>query len=450
MTAHSEHSGTEPAGVDIESGETLFSATVALWSLFISLAAGMLSMGLLGPLLAIRADLDGFTTETTGLVMTGYFAGFLVSSQLTPRLVASVGHVRVFAAMASLASIAPLVHALVVDPYVWFAARMVTGFSYAGIYIVAESWLNARASNRNRGKLLSIYMVIMIGAMAGGPLLLNLSHPLAMDLFILASILVSASLIPILLAATPVPSYEEPEKISIVKLYGMAPLSVVGMVVVGLTNGGLIAMAPVYGNDIGMSVAEVSLLTFATLLGTVVTQWPIGWISDRFDRRWVLTGVTFGAAAVAGLGFFAITLPFLAKCAVGAFLGGLVFPMYSLCLAHANDRLTTQQMMAASSTLVLLSGIGAIGGPYSASWLMAQIGPQGFFLYFVVLQGGLGLYALWRMTQRAATPLDEQEHSLGYTQTVAVSPVFIPEAYVDLEDVPDDEPVTTDSAQAGA
>ncbi|MEQ8666244.1 MAG: MFS transporter [Rhodospirillales bacterium] len=412
--------------------ESVFSATGALWALFFSIALGMLSTGLLNPLLSIRAGLSGFSPQSVGIVMTGYFAGFVFSSKLTPVLIARVGHIRVLAAFASLASVSPLVHAVVVDPYVWFAGRLMTGFSMAGIYIVCESWLNARATNENRGSLLSVYMIIMVGSWASGPLLLNLGEPDSFELFVLASGLISLSLVPILLAATPVPTIDTPEKLGVLALYRLAPLSVAAAVGGGVAAGAIVGMAPTYGSMLKMSVPEISLFTTASLIGCVVTQWPIGWLSDRFDRRWVLTVVVFGCVAVAGVGSLGSDLPFLLQCALVGLLSGLIFPIYSLSIAHANDRLTTRQMMAASSTIVLINGVGATIGPTAVSYLIGLAGPGGFYLFFAVLFSMLGFYALYRMTRRAAVALDDQESVIMTTQAAGIAPVLTAESYYEV------------------
>lgn len=446
MTKASTSQTTAGAGAQSASPavESAFSATAALWALFFSIAVGMLSTGLLGPLLSIRGRMESFTPETIGIVMTGYFAGFLFSSNLTPMLIARVGHIRVLAAFASLASVAPLIHAVVVDPYIWFAGRLMTGFSMAGIYIVVESWLNARASNQNRGKLLSIYMIIMVGTWASGPMLLNLGHPLSFELFVLASALISVSLIPILLAATPVPTFDTPEKLSMVALYKLAPLSVATALGGGMAAGAIVGMAPTYGDLLGMSVAELSLFTTASLIGCVITQWPIGWLSDQFDRRWVMTIVMILAVVIAAVGYFGISQPFLVQCVMITALSGMIFPIYSLSIAHANDRLTTRQMMAASSTLILINGIGATAGPTAVSYALGQFGLGGFYLFFGVLFAVLVAFAIYRILRRAAVSVEDQESTIIGAQGAGFAPVMTAESYYEVatgtaDDTPYDE-----------
>lgn len=445
MAEDEQHAAATPAPA---SNYTILSATAACWALLFSMALSMLSNGLQGTLVSLRATYEGFGTDITGLVMSGYFAGFAAGSLLAPRLVGRVGHVRVFAALASIASVSPLIHSILVEPATWFAMRLLTGFSYAGIYVVAESWLNERATNRTRGMLLSIYMIVILAAMAAGPLLLNLSHPMSSDLFILGSVLVSLAVVPILLAAAPVPSYETPDKLGIAKLFRLAPLGMVGVAVTGMSNGALVSMGAVYADSIGFSVAQVSLFVSLALLGNVFLQWPVGWLSDRFDRRKILTAVTFGAALVALAGLFAGYMSIPMVMVLVCLFGGLSFSMYSLCLAHTNDRLDPRQMVAASSTLVLAGGAGATLGPYGASLIMDSAGAEGFFWFFAAVHAALGAYALYRMARRAATPAEEQESTALGIQPGTVSPAFSAETYqewIDSADGTDEEPIEQDS-----
>ncbi len=428
---------------------SLISATAACWALLLSIAVCSLSSGLQGTLLGLRANFEGFDTTTTGYVMSGYFVGFLFSSILTPRLVSRVGHVRVFAALASLASVSPLIHGMIIDPYIWFIGRIFTGFAFAGIYIISESWLNDRATNQTRGVLLSIYMIMNVGGMGGGPLLLNMSHPMALDLYVVCSVLISIALIPLLLAASPAPSFEEPEKLGLVKLYKLAPLGVVGMAVVGMTNGALISITAVYGDGIGMSIGEVSILVSLIFVGSVLLQFPIGILSDKLDRRVVIMAVTILAAVVAGVGAVFRIIDPLQTMILFCVLGGLALPMYSLCISHTHDRLTTKQMLAASSTLLLASGTGAIIGPPAATIAISNLGPTGYLWYFVITHGALGAYALYRMSVRGGTPLEEQENAAFAPHAGVVTPAFTADTILEIVENYEPEPQTENAVDSG-
>ena len=386
----------------------MYQVVLSSWALFLGIAMMMLGNGLQASLLGLRATSEGFATATTGLVMSCYYLGFLAGSTLTPKIVKNVGHVRVFSALASLASTAALVHAVVVEPVTWGAMRFVTGFCYAGLYVVAESWLNDRGTNETRGQLLSVYMVVVLGGVTLGQLLLNLADPGGFLLFVLASVLVSLALVPISLTAGPTPAFDAPATAGLAALYRISPLGVVGAMATGMAHGVLFTMGAVYAGRIGLSVAQVSLFMSAAYLGGMVFQWPIGRISDHFDRRRVITVVTllaaifaFAAVSIAHLSDWALLLSIL-------LFGGMTLPMYSLCIAHTNDHLEPGQIIAASGSLVLLGGIGASVGPPLAAVMMAVAGPNGFFLALGAIHTAVGLFAVYRMSRRAPVPLDEQ------------------------------------------
>jgi len=401
------------------------------WALFLGIGLMMLGNGLQGSLLGVRASLEGFTTITTGLVMTGYYAGFLAGSVMGPRMVRRVGHIRAFAALASLASTAVLLHTIFLDAPTWMAIRLVTGFCYAGLYVVAESWLNHQATNETRGQLLSIYMVITYGGVGGGQFLLNLADPGGFQLFILVSVLVSLAVVPMLLSIHPQPSIEAPQPISLFALYRISPLGVVSAFGTGIANGGLFGMGAVYAKTAGHSVPEIALFMAAANFGGVALQWPIGRLSDRFDRRLVLTFVTLGAAvaafiAVSVTGVLAGTLPVWSIFVVAPLFGGLSLPMYSLGIAHTNDFLEPQQIVAASGGLVLVGGLGAILGPLAVSGVMQALGPTGFFWALGTVHGLIGAFAVYRMIARRARPLAEQGAFVAYPRTSPLAATLAP------------------------
>jgi MFS family permease len=397
----------------------MVSAIRSTWALLLGFGLLMLGDGLQGTLLGLRASLEGFQTTVTGLVLSAFYLGFLGGSVLAPRMVRRVGHIRTFAALASVASAAILIHAVIVEPVTWGALRLTTGFCFAGLYVATESWLNDRATNETRGQLLSVYMLVMYVGVGAGQFLLNVADPLGYILFILVSVLISIALVPLLLSAEPAPEFENPDMLGVATLYRISPLGVVGAFGTGWANSAFFAMGPVFAEGLGYSVAEVSIFMSAAVAGCVVLQWPIGHASDRFDRRTVLMLVTFLAAAAALGAVGLIESGPLALYAVVALFGGLSFPMYSLCIAHANDYLEPSQMVPASGALVLVGGIGAILGPFSASAAMTLLGPAGLFWCLTVVHVALGVFALYRMARRPARPLDAQR-----TYTPAAQRIF--------------------------
>ncbi len=395
--------------------DTTASAALKIWALLLGMGAMLAGNGLQSSLLGLRAEAEGFGDTVTGLMMSGFYVGFLAGSLLTPILLRNVGHVRTFAALASLASIAILVHSLYVYPSVWTAMRFLTGLSFAGLYVVTESWLNHSVPNKLRGSILALYWVIGYLGLAAGQGMLNAAAPETPHLFILCSIVISFALVPILLTATPQPDVSTPQSVSITYLIRKAPLGAIGCFATGIGQGVILGMAPVYASKLGLSVAEVSVFMIALVMGGVVLQWPLGKLSDVFDRRKVILAIAVTAAlasllmqALAGVSFMALLL----ACAL---MGGLVLSLYPIFLAYTNDWLEPNQMVAASGTLVLLFGAGAILGPSGAGWLMSFFGPEGFAAYLALIHLGIAAFTIYRMTRRAA-PEDQGDYVLGPSQ----------------------------------
>ena len=408
----------------------MLSALRSTWSLFLGIALIMICNGLQGTLLGVRAGLEGFSTTVTGGIMTAYFLGFIAGSQVVPSFVGNVGHIRVFAALASLASMSVLIHTVFVNPWVWAVMRFITGFSYAGLYIVAESWLNERANNETRGQLLSIYMIVTVGAYACGQFLLNLGSPNSFELFILASVLVSLALVPISLTPIQAPAFEQGERLGLFKLYRYSPLGIVGAIGTGVGNGILVSMAAVYGLALQLSVAQITMLAASIQVGALLLQWPIGHLSDLFDRRKIITIVTFAAAIVALGGIVAQSSGGWPLLLMIGLLGGLNLPMYALCIAHTNDHLNPKQMIAASGSLVLANGLGASMGPLFAAQFMNISGPAGFLLSLSIIHIAIGLFALYRMTRRA-TPKDQGNYVPMDPQSASVAVALAAEEYIE-------------------
>ena len=366
----------------------------------------MLGNGLQGTLLGVRGSLEDIDSSTMGYIMSAYFVGFLLGSRVTPAMLQHVGHVRVFAALGSFVSAAFILYGAVVDPLAWTVLRLVVGFCFAGIYVVAESWLNHSSTNETRGQALSLYMIVQMSGMVLGQLLLNVADPGGYGLFVLISVLVSISIAPMLLSATPAPRHQGARAMPLGELIKASPLASVGMLLLGGVYAALYAMASVYATERGLSVANTSLFITAIFLGGLVFQYPIGWLSDRLDRRLLIIGAT-------GLGALAATVAvlqgdrftILLGCAFA--VGGLSSPLYSLFVAYANDYLETEQMAAASGGLLFINGFGAMSGPIIVGWAMSNYGIEWFFVSIVVLLSMICLYGLYRMTQRPHVVNDE-------------------------------------------
>ena len=387
---------------------TFRAALASSWAILLGFGILMLGDGLQGTLLAVRADLEGFSATLTGLVMSTFYIGFLIGSIMTPRITIKVGHIRVFAAYAAISSTAILIQSLAVTVPLWIAMRLISGFCFAGLYIVAESWLNDRATNETRGKLLSLYMVVTYIGIGAGQLLLNLANPLEFQLFILISILISVAVVPLLLSAGSPPTFHDSVRISLFELFRLTPLGIVSMFAVGLVTATFFALGPVYAQRIGLNIRDTSYFMTAAVLGTVLLQGPIGALSDRFDRRKVLTIVTILTSVTALICIPAEQVSTQALFLAIALFGGLAFPLYSVCIAYTNDHLKPKQMIAASGALVLVSGLGAIMGPILVAVIMDTYGNQAMFWSIAAVHALTGVFAIYRMIRSAPVPLDKQ------------------------------------------
>jgi len=378
----------------------------------------MLGDGLQATLLAVRADIEGFSATITGFIMSAFYLGFLVGSVLCPRITAKVGHIRVFAALAAMASASILIHALFINITVWILLRLISGFCFAGLYIVAESWLNDRATNETRGQLLSLYMVVTYVGVGAGQLMLNLAAPTDFPLFILTSVLISIAVVPLLLSAGSPPKFHESVSISLLALYRISPLGIVSMFVVGLVTATFFALGPVYGQRIGLDIENISYFMTAAVIGTILLQGPIGLLSDWFDRRIVLTIVTILTAMAAVLCVYASDYSHNLVLLSAGLFGGLAFPLYSVCIAYTNDHLKPSQMIAASGALVLIGGLGAVVGPMLVAGIMDYFGEEYLFWSMAAAHALTGLFGLIRMLIRPPVPRDKQ----GSSTATAVHP----------------------------
>lgn len=376
----------------------------SVWPLFFGLALIGVCVGGQGTLLGVRATLDGFDTRVTGVVMSGYFVGFLLGSLYGPAAIQRVGHVRTFGALTALASVAVLVHAIWVEPIVWTLMRLVTGFAISGIYVVAESWLNQAATEKTRGQILSLYMIIMLLGLCAGQFLLGVASPAGFKIFSVVSVLLSLAAIPILVTALPTPVLETHERLSVKDLLGWAPLGVVGAFAVSAGFGMLFGMAPVFATQSGLSVQQVSVIMATMLLGGTLSQWPLGHLSDRVDRRAVICAAALGAGlACALLGLLApSTRP--GYLLLLALFGACFMPLYALAIALTNDFLPPARTVAASGTLLLVGGLGASFGPTAIAFAMNSFGNESFFFGLAALCTALGAYAGWRLAFRPYVP----------------------------------------------
>ena len=403
----------------------------------------MVSHGFQGNLLGIRAIQENFNFIATGTMMSGYFVGYFVGANIIPNLVSKVGHIRVFAAFASMASLSSLVHALFVDPIVWTLARFLTGFSMIGILIIVESWLNDRATNKTRGKVLSLYMFFTFFAFTIGNLLLNISSPNNYEPFILISLLFSVALIPILLTKRKPPTFKKISSIKIKELLKISPFGSFSMFCTGFIFAAVLAMLSVYAVTMNLTVFEISMLLVGVTLAGAIFQWPIGSLSDKYDRRVVIVGCCiassiFGILSIMSSGIFFESLnteemirfnyfsPDGAMNKTNLFifiilLSGTTLPMFALNLALVNDYIPKEKFVAAGAGLNIIFGLGAMAGPIICSVLMSLLGPNGFFIHLLIFFLAITFFGIYRVSKRkyednpesTFTPLPREITPLG-------------------------------------
>jgi MFS family permease len=372
-----------------------------MWALFAGVALLGLGHGLQGTLLGVRATREGFDTAVTGLIMTAYYVGFIFGSKFTVRALGRVGHIRVFAALASVASSAALAYILVVTPPVWIIMRLITGFCMAGLYVIMESWLNDSVSNDERGRALSRYMMVTMAAVAGSQVLLAFGTVDSAQLFVVASMLVSLSLVPMALSEASAPEVRVTEPLRLRELWRITPTGVVVIFITGMSVGALRGLGPVFATQVGLSTANIALFVGAITLGASAFQMPIGSLSDRVPRRPVMVGVALGAA---GLSLVMSTVDLSASgfVAVSFALGGLAVPMYSLSIAYTNDWLDDDRRISAAALLIIVNGAGAITGPLIGGVVMRLSRPEGLFSMLWVTHAVVAVYLLYRMARTRA------------------------------------------------
>jgi MFS family permease len=395
----------------------LAGARVRTAALFASVGLLVVGNGLQNTLVGLRAGLEGMPTVVVGFVMSAYFAGFVLGCVAIPHLVASVGHIRTFAALASTVSAVCLRYALAVHPAAWLVLRALHGACYAGLVVVVESWLNASTDNRTRGRTLALYMVVVYAGWAAGQPLLTLAAPDGFVLFALVSVLVSLAVVPISLGPRSNPACVTAARMGLGALLRISPVAVAGAFLAGLAMSALFGLAPAFSQALGFDDAVLASLVSLALVGALVAQWPVGWLSDRTDRRAVIACAACAATLAAGGVAAGADASLPALLALTALIGAAAMPIYSLCVAHANDLVAPEDLVAVASGLVVSYGIGSALGPLGAGVAMATLGPHGLFLFVSAAMSALALYATWRTTRTSAPRAGEKSGYVAVPQT---------------------------------
>lgn len=415
---------------------------LTLWALFFGIAMISLANGLQGSLLGIRAIIEQFGTTQTGIIMSLYYVGFLLGSVYIRQYVMNVGHIRVFAAMASLASITILIHSFLPYVWVWALIRIVTGFAYAGLYIVIESWLNDNAENNTRGQILSAYMIVNFLGLMGGQFMLNLSDPAQHDLFVLISVMISIGLVPVALSKLPAPALETGTQIEMKKFFMLSPTGVFGIFMGGMAASMILGLGAVYLVQENFNIADISKFLGLCILGAALMQGPLGRVSDKIDRHYVIAGAAATAMIVAFILFFLPPEPSMLYFTLAFLFGGSGLTIYALSVAQLNDRMEPHQMVAASASVAFVYGLGSCFGPFVASFVMDIFGNGSFFLMLTITNLSILTCTVYRFS--ITDRIDTEDKASYVSMPARMTPVgaeFIGEtAAADEEDTAPQKP----------
>lgn len=378
-------------------------------ALLLGVAILLTGQGLQGVLLPVRASLEDFSAVAVGFIGGAYFLGFTYGCWKGSALIRRAGHVRVFAAMTAIASATPLIHGLWVNLWTWGLLRFLSGFCFAVLYVVIESWLNEKATDDNRGQVFSVYILINMTVLAVGQQMLLLDDPKNLQLFALISVLVSLAAVPVVMSIQMEPKQIEDSEFHFKSLYRNSPTGMLGSLTAGLANGSFWSLAPLFTAAYTQDVEMAAWFMTAGVLGGAAGQFPLGWLSDRVDRRYVLAGSALAGAAVSTvMWLLAPSLPDLGILALGFLWGVMAFPIYSVSVAQANDWADPDTYVHISSGLLLMYGAGAITGPLIASVFMSWIGASGLYLFSALMYALLTAYVFTRLTRRGEAPEAEQ------------------------------------------
>ena len=396
----------------------MYKTLITLSSILFSYGLLLLANGLFATLLGVRTQVEGFSANLTGFVVAAYFSGLLLGGLFAAQVVTRVGHIRAFAAFASLMSASALMHPMFIDGYAWMLFRLVAGFCMAGMIMVVESWLNETASNQTRGKILSIYMITNYFAAGCGNFLLTAGDPSNFELFSLASIIFSLSLVPVLLTRAKAPAPPQAERMHVWELYRIAPLGVVGVFCCGLVNASINGLGSVFATNVGFDNQQLATFMAVLVMSGLILQWPVGLLSDRVGRGPLLVYIPLLVAAAATWQIYADG--FLPVLLGAGLLGAFVFTLYSLSAATANDRVTSGQRVQVAGALLITYGAGAVTGPIVAGQFMGLLGPQGLFVYIALIELVLCSFAIITRKNRVGSP-DKRKPFVVVPSTAATS-----------------------------
>ncbi|MBT4518919.1 MAG: MFS transporter [Halieaceae bacterium] len=417
-------------GVDsTESHSGLGAILRAMSALLLGIAILNIGSGALMAIIGVRLAATGTSSLTIGFITSAYYFGLLVGSLFGARVIDRVGHIRAFVVYAAIGALSVLLLVFVGESLAaWLLLRMIAGYGTAGLTMIAESWLNHRATNATRGRVLSVYIIVMNGAFATGPLLLNAGDPVGSGLIVASGILFIAALLPVAMTRTGNPEMGEQKRFGLGKLFALSPLGVIGAVAVGLVESAVFGLGAVYGDAIGLNAVRISIFLAVTLGGVLILQYPLGVLSDRYDREKLILIIALVSALAALVVALVPTLGFGHLLVLAFFVGGLASPLYPLCVAEANDWLEVDELVPAGASLVLAYSLGATLGPLVGSLSMANFGPGGLFAFAAVVLFALAAFALYQIVERLSKPIAEQTVFQPVSWVSAVSTHLDPRA----------------------
>jgi MFS family permease len=378
-------------------------------ALLIAASILMMGNGLLGMLIPLRADAEQFTRLQIGILGSCYYAGLIVGCWICPAIIGRVGHIRAFVAFTASATINPLLHALFPTPEVWWALRALNGLCFAGLFMGIESWLSGAATPETRGRILGLYTVINLTVVTLGIQMVGLMEPKSFQLFSLVAILFTLAAVPVALTPNAPPQTPRSTKLRLGWLISVSPVAVLGCFFTGLANSGFWTLAPLYAQGAGLTTAQTALFVTTAVLGGAASQWPVGQLSDRFGRR-PLLGLFGALASCAGLLLYTFAKGQPGQLyLLAAFYGVCAFPVYPLCVAHANDLVHRKRAVEVSSGLLMTFSIGAVVGPLLASLAMRNAGPGALFLHSAAAHALIVVVTLVRIQLRPRLPTTRRE-----------------------------------------
>jgi MFS family permease len=366
----------------------------------------MAGSGALPAVIGIRLNNSGYSASTIGLLGTSYFTGLTIGSIMAFRLLARVGHIRAFAAYVSIVSASALAYSIVQNVPVWLMLRFINGFCVAGVFVCLESWLNDQSDAERRGATLAFYMMALYSGQALSQLMLDTEAGNPRLPFVIAALILSMTVVPVALTRMAAPATEEQQTFALKALYAASPLGLVGAVVTGIMLGAFYTMSPIHAQRIGMSNLEIAGLIGAVIAGGIALQWPLGWLSDRFDRRKVIVA-SFAAAAAICIGM-AIVVAEMPLTVLGVLFGGFAFALYPLCVAHTNDHVAVSERIGATGGLILVYSVGAAAGPIASSFMMNAFGPGGLYWFIGAVAAVAFLFGVWRQLVSPPVPVEDQ------------------------------------------